>query len=282
MRTPRSALKNAGAESGPAVDDESDDGSGHSSRHRSPAYPFISLTKAIERIQAMHDAEGRHAARFDVLAKRWGFAAQSSSAAQTVGALRQYGLLEVEKGMGFDRTFRLTDRALRILLDKRPGERTKALQDAAKAPKLYGDLWEKWGGVLPSDENGQSHLTVDRGFNPAVVESLLANYKETLRVASLLGTGTLPDEGPDSDGASETEQQEVETMTEQERAVAPSKAIAPPRAAVLAGEEEHFRIKLAGGRTVRVLFQGDPPTQAEIEKLIKLLELQKDQYPSAI
>ncbi|HSY24956.1 MAG TPA: hypothetical protein VK841_22685 [Polyangiaceae bacterium] len=230
----------------------------------------------------MHDAEGRHAVRFDVLAKRWGFAPQSSSAAQTVGALRQYGLLEVEKGTGFDRSFRLTDRALRILLDKRPGERTKALQDAAKAPKLYGDLWEKWGGGLPSDENGQSHLTIDRGFNPGVVGVLLANYKETLRVASLLGTDTLPDDGPDKNGVSETEQDEMDVVPEQERVVATARAVPPIRSAVSAGEEEHFRIKLAGGRTVRVLFHGDPPTQAEIEKLIKLLELQKDQYPPAI
>jgi hypothetical protein len=280
MRTPRSVLK-SGSESDHVVDDESEE-SGHATRHRSPSYPYMSLGKAIERIQTMHDAEGRHAARFDVLAKRWGFAAQSSSAAQTVAALRQYGLLEVEKGMGFDRTFRLTDRALRILLDKRPGERTKALQDAAKAPKLYGDLWEKWGSVLPSDENGQSHLTVDRGFNPTVVEGLLGNYKETLRVASLLVAGTLPDEGPDNDGASETEQPEVESIAEQERTSGQPRVVVPTRAPVLVGEEEHFRIKLAGGRTVRVLFQGDPPTQAEIEKLIKLLELQKDQYPASI
>jgi hypothetical protein len=278
MRTP---LKAQGLDV-PTVEDDVDEDSGHSSRHRSPAYPYISLTKAIERIQTMHDAEGRHAVRFDVLAKRWGFAPQSSSAAQTVGALRQYGLLEVEKGTGFDRSFRLTDRALRILLDKRPGERTKALQDAAKAPKLYGDLWEKWGGGLPSDENGQSHLTIDRGFNPGVVGVLLANYKETLRVASLLGTDTLPDDGPDKNGVSETEQDEMDVVPEQERVVATARAVPPIRSAVSAGEEEHFRIKLAGGRTVRVLFHGDPPTQAEIEKLIKLLELQKDQYPPAI
>jgi hypothetical protein len=46
-----------------------------------------------------------------------------------------------------------------------------------------------------------------------------------------------------------------------------------------AGEEEHFRLKLAGGRTARVLFQGDPPTQAEIKKLIANMELMLDQYP---
>ena len=43
-------------------------------------------------------------------------------------------------------------------------------------------------------------------------------------------------------------------------------------------EEEHLRAKLAGGRMVRVLFQGPPPTQKEIDKLIALLEISKDQY----
>ena len=42
------------------------------------------------------------------------------------------------------------------------------------------------------------------------------------------------------------------------------------------GEEEYFRAKLAGGRQVRVLFQGEPPTRAIIDKLIAHLELMRE------
>lgn len=52
----------------------------------------------------------------------------------------------------------------------------------------------------------------------------------------------------------------------------------PKETAILHGEEEYFRAKLAGGRQVRVLFQGEPPTRAIIDKLIAHLELAKDQF----
>lgn len=50
----------------------------------------------------------------------------------------------------------------------------------------------------------------------------------------------------------------------------------------LLGEEEHLRARLADGRTVRVLFQGPPPTRGEIDKLIAMLTLSKDQYPERL
>ncbi len=46
------------------------------------------------------------------------------------------------------------------------------------------------------------------------------------------------------------------------------------------GEEELFRWRLAGGRTARLLFQGQA-TRAEIEKLIKYLDLAKDDFPES-
>ncbi|HEY5957915.1 MAG TPA: hypothetical protein VIV60_15235 [Polyangiaceae bacterium] len=56
-------------------------------------------------------------------------------------------------------------------------------------------------------------------------------------------------------------------------------APSPARTPRIQDEEEYFRARLAGGRMVRVLFQGTPPTQSEIQKLITLLECTKDQYP---
>ncbi len=50
-------------------------------------------------------------------------------------------------------------------------------------------------------------------------------------------------------------------------------------APIQTGEHEIFRTNLVGGRTARVLFRGPTPTQAQIAKLIALLELSKDQYP---
>src|SRR5688500_12996524 len=100
-------------------------------KHRSPLFPFIPLRKAVERIKTLHEREGRHASRFSVVTQHWGYRLKSSGGPQTLGALRQYGLVTVDDGSGVDRLVRLTDRALRIILDKREGEAEKAIREAA-------------------------------------------------------------------------------------------------------------------------------------------------------
>lgn len=56
--------------------------------------------------------------------------------------------------------------------------------------------------------------------------------------------------------------------------------VQPVKTAPAPGEEEHLRVKIAGGLTARVLLSGDQaPTRAALETLIKYLELAKDQYP---
>ena len=45
------------------------------------------------------------------------------------------------------------------------------------------------------------------------------------------------------------------------------------------GEVERMRVSLKGGRLARVIFTGDVPTQADIDKVIASLQLQKDSFP---
>jgi len=59
----------------------------------------------------------------------------------------------------------------------------------------------------------------------------------------------------------------------------PAERVGESRQAEAAGEREIFRTTLVGGRTARILFGGPQPTQAQIEKLIALLQVTKDQYP---
>jgi hypothetical protein len=40
-----------------------------------------------------------------------------------------------------------------------------------------------------------------------------------------------------------------------------------------------MRVSLKGGRLARVIFTGDVPTQADIDKVIASLQLQKDSFP---
>src|ERR1700693_2776438 len=84
-------------------------------RERSARFPFISLKTALDRATKFYEHERRGTAPYPTAAQYWGYKASSSSATQTFGALRSYGLLD-----GTRKNMRLSELALRILLDKRP------------------------------------------------------------------------------------------------------------------------------------------------------------------
>src|SRR5437867_2553460 len=89
---------------------------------RSTAFPFISLQKALERAEAFRVAEGggpRHFSPMLAVARAWDVGVKTGPAMQTIAALGHFGLFEFQ-GAGDNRTARLTDLALRILLDKQP------------------------------------------------------------------------------------------------------------------------------------------------------------------
>src|SRR5688572_16075116 len=88
-------------------------------KHRSPAYPFVGLGKAVERAKALYAAEKRHAAPLNAVVTHWGYGGKSSGGLQTVSALKQFGFL-VDTGSGDDRKVQLTDLAFKILLDEVP------------------------------------------------------------------------------------------------------------------------------------------------------------------
>src|SRR5687767_3097199 len=89
-----------------------------SRKERSPNFPFISLEAALRRCREFFDAEKRGAAPVSVAAKHWNYSPNSSGGIQTLAALNAYGLL-VDEGRGNDRRVKLSDTALRLLLDTR-------------------------------------------------------------------------------------------------------------------------------------------------------------------
>lgn len=147
-------------------------------RVRSPSFPFVALPEALQRARKLFEKEHRNLFRPVVAAAHWGYSARSSAAAQTIAALRAYGLLEDVRG-----ELRLTDQAQHILV-REPGsrERTDLLQKAALSPPVFSKLWERYGTDPPS----QSWLVLDLKVNERSVEELLRSYRETLRYAGLL------------------------------------------------------------------------------------------------
>lgn len=173
-------------------------------KHRSPAYPFVSLRKAVDRARELYRHERRHAAPVAAVAGHWGYGGKSSGALQTVSALKQFGLL-AEEGGGAERKVKLTDRALKIILDEvsNSAERHEALKAAARSPKLYSEMLSRWGIDLPSDETIRTFLRLDKRYNDDVLNSVIRCFRDTLDFAKLSTSDTLeePDGDDDSHGA---------------------------------------------------------------------------------
>jgi len=157
-------------------------------RTRSPAYPFINLETAITRAKEFYDKEQRNSANVSVANKHWGFTDNSSSGAQTIAALSQFGLLE-DQGIGDKRTVKLSPSALRIILDTRPNseERLTLIKQAALSPRIHQQLWDKWAGNLPSDAQLRHTLLVDwpTPFNDKSVDGFIEEFKDTIAFAKL-------------------------------------------------------------------------------------------------
>ena len=153
---------------------------------RSPAYPFISLRKTLERAEQFRKMEGRHAAPPTSAFRAWKLSEKGNTARQTTAALKYYGLMEYV-GRGAERQVKLTDRAAKILLDKRPesSERDQLIREAALTPTIFSEMWREWGFDLPSDATIQTFLLLKQGFSESAVPDVIAVYKDTLSLAKL-------------------------------------------------------------------------------------------------
>nr|WP_136252715.1 hypothetical protein [Ningiella ruwaisensis] len=171
-----------------------------SKRVRSPAYPAVSLKLAIKKAQEFYKVEGRNEAFLTVALTHWGYSPNSGNGLKLVAALSSYGLADTT-GSGKNRKIKLSDLALRILLDNRENslEKNQAIQSLALKPKIHQKLWNLWGADLPSIENMNHHLIFEEGFNEKFVNSFVKDYRETIEFSQLANVQN----GEESDGHEE-------------------------------------------------------------------------------
>ncbi len=169
-------------------------------RMRSPEHPFINLETALKRAKQFYDIAIRNAISINSAIRSWGYAVNSSGGLQTTAALISFGLLK-DEGTGEKRKVQLTPFALRILLDVRPdsAERAELLKQAALAPKIHKQLWDKWGAARPNDMEIRHVLTVEwePPFNEKSVDGFIEEYTETVRFANLDQSGGTPADQPE-------------------------------------------------------------------------------------
>ncbi|MEO8755818.1 MAG: hypothetical protein ABI624_24400 [Casimicrobiaceae bacterium] len=235
-------------------------------KHRSPAYPFLGLEAAIERAKAVYEKEKLHPATVAVMAGHWGFKDKSSGGLQTVSALRQFGLMEEAAGNGDQRRVKLTDLARRLLLMPAGSpERQALLAEAGRKPTLYGELLDKWGSDLPSDQNLRTHLMLDRNFNESAVDGAIRNFRQTVSFARLDGSGTMSgQEAAADDGSRGFTMDAMPTMRPTPPQSMPDGALA---LSVPFGK---------GSIAVQIRATGQPITSAMLARVRKYLELAEE------
>lgn len=249
-------------------------------KDRSPGFPFISLARSLERARQFYVEEKRGAAPYTRAVMHWKYSEASSGGLQTVAALKQYGLLEDVGGSGKARQLKLTELALRILLDQRPDseEREHFIKQAALLPAVASAVFERWPEGLPSDTTLNHFLVLELKFNEPSALSAIRILKENQLLANISAKDM---ESPPADSNCEREievrkvnapavRQEVER---QQRA---SGMDPQQRVSVLAGAQ---RVLAHMGVGITMQFT-DEPTKEVFEYLARYCTFEKDNVPS--
>jgi hypothetical protein len=148
---------------------------------RSPRYPAVSLSVAINGAHLLWTKDKRSSLQGEALAKALGYKGHSGPARTLIGAMRQYGLLE-KRGRGQ----RLSDRAILIIGSPEGSEeQTAAIREAALTPDLFRDLFATHPGE--PEAAIRSYLTLRRGFTEPGAALAVRAYLDTLSFAALTG-----------------------------------------------------------------------------------------------
>lgn len=245
-------------------------------RVRSPAYPAVSLKLAIKKAQEFYKVEGRNEAFLTVALSHWGYSPNSGNGLKLVAALSSYGLADTT-GSGKNRKLKLSELALRILLDNRENssEKDQVIQGLALKPKIHQKLWNLWGADLPSIGSMNHHLIFEEGFNEKFVNSFVKDYRETIDFSQLSN----PQNGEESNGYDDSDE-ELGLLEDSEGNSGSQEQLAVPERShhgvpLSKTDIEIAKYPVAKNCTIRIIADG-PFSKKAIEALVAQLNLNLD------
>lgn len=250
-------------------------------RVRSPNYPIFPIEKAIELANALFKSQARYQVPAEVAAKDWNISPKSSYLSQHVAAMSSYKLIDIE-GEKDSRKVKISDLAFKIIIDTRPDseDRKFLIAEAALNPAIFRNIYEKYPSGLPSDHALRYDLLTEYKFNPDSVDDFIKIMKQTFDFANIYKSGIIgdknkPTEEPDIMQSDKTIIKEAASA----KAAFPS-FIAQGSAS---SEREIANYPVGRGLKARILISGASSVTGDaIEKLIKLLELNKEDLPEII
>lgn len=160
-------------------------------RDRSPSFPFIPLKTAIERLIAFEDHHKRSPMPPDRVGPAWGMKPKTSQAAQTLAALKAYGLLETQKGDG-GRAIVVSDDGRTYLRAQQDSIKQEVVRRAALRPKQIEKYWRDWKDDRPAVAACLDALVLRGGFSQDGAETFLRVYDATIAYAGLSESDKIP------------------------------------------------------------------------------------------
>ena len=171
-------------------------------RVRSPAYPSLSLSAAVDMIRKVYSAQQGTPEPREVVLKHMGYSGESGRALKSISSLIKYGFLEKHGNDGM----RVSKRAISIIYPDPddPDATNKALFDASREPALFQELFERWE-QRPTENSLESYL-IRKGFNVNAVESVARAFYETFDLVSGFSDSS---DSADHDEPVETEEDSI-------------------------------------------------------------------------
>ena len=239
-------------------------------RQRSPNYPGIDLHTAIEYVCELYAKNlGRGQFNPDEAANAWGYRGPSGPVRVRIAALRQYGLLDGQRG----ENPKLSSRGLTFALRNQSSrEYRDARQEAALAPPLFREIRDSQPDA--SDGVIRHYLIVDRNFTDDGAKRLIDVYRATMRLAGLDGDGIMSrleeESWPESE---DTSMVSARTSTEHEPISVPAQEA--PRLSV-----EHTRVplRLMGGSLTVTVELPASMTERAWRQMVDMLHALKPGY----
>lgn len=144
-------------------------------RTKSPKYPNYPLSKAIENVRKVFEADRTAALPREVIAKHLGYSGLNGASDSNIATIVQYGLLErISKS-----EMKVTQRAVDILLSETETQKQAAINAAVMTPPLFSDIWNHFEERVPSDDALKIYL-LRRGFHDRAIDPVMKSFAPTV------------------------------------------------------------------------------------------------------
>lgn len=231
---------------------------------RSPNYPALGLSQAVEAARKLWDKEKRTPVSIGTAATALGYGSLSGPARVAIAALRQYGLVE-KPDPGH---VRLSERA-RDILHGTDAEKQAALVAAASGPKLFRELAATH--LDGSDAAIRSYLITKKEFSEEGARKAVKSFRDTLKLASPSASGY-----NSADNEAEDEDMDAVETTQKAQNVSFGSGKTTPDSGVF-----QLTVPFSKGTiSVQVRVTGDAISPAHLARVRKYLELAESDWDS--